>query len=132
MFLLGAGAAAAGAFLFDKVRRGEVNAKSFGEIGERMQAVSHDVARAASQFRENVVDLSSAAMATMVDINGASREDLEALGLDNSELVDRLIEGRPYRNKLDLLTRMIVPQDVYDAIKEHIEIAHPDESVKVA
>ena len=83
-------------------------------------------------MRDKVVDLSAAAMAGMVDINQASAEDLERIGVHDRDMVDRLIEGRPYRNKMDLLTRMIVPQDVYDVIKNYIDIARPDESVKVA
>jgi hypothetical protein len=47
-------------------------------------------------------------------------------------MVQRLIEGRPYRNKIDLISRMILPQDIYEVIKNQIDIAHPDEAVKVA
>jgi DNA uptake protein ComE-like DNA-binding protein len=125
MFVLGAGLATAGALVYDIVRRGEIDA---GEIGERIQGASREVAREASHLKNEVVGLASAAM---MDINEASREDLRGLGIDDA-LLDRVIEGRPYRNKLDLLSRMILPQELYDSIKEHIDISRPDESVKVA
>lgn len=125
-FLLGLGAAAAGAFVYDKVRRGEINVD---EIGERIKEVSQDVSREVVQLKDNVMGIASA---TLVDLNQASREDLAGLGIEDSSIVDRLIDGRPYRNKLDLLARMIIPQDVYEAIKDRIDIGRPNESVKVA
>jgi DNA uptake protein ComE-like DNA-binding protein len=128
-FLFGLGLAAAGAFLYDKYQRGDINVD---EIGERIQDASRDVVRHAGEVRDRVVELSSVVTAGMVDINQASPEDLERIGLHDRDMADRLIEGRPYRNKMDLLTRMIVPQDVYDVIKNYIDIARPDEAVKVA
>ena len=128
-FFLGLGLAAAGAILYDKYKRGEIDVE---EIGERIKDASRNVAREAGAVRDRVVDLSSAVMAGMVDINQGSAEDLERIGVHDRDMVDRIIEGRPYRNKMDLLTRMIVPQDVYDVIKNYIDIARPDESVKVA
>ncbi len=132
LFALGLGIAAAGAFIYDKVRSGEIDA---GEIGDRIKEVSHDVAREMGQLKDNVVAMkdrvSEMASMSMVDINECSRADLEHIGVPE-EIMDRFIEGRPYRNKMDLLTRMIVPQDIYDSIKSMIEVHHPEESVKVA
>jgi len=56
---------------------------------------------------------------------------LEQLGLD-TESVNRLIENRPYRNKGELLSRMVVPQEVYAAIKDKIAVANAQEPFKVA
>lgn len=66
-----------------------------------------------------------------LDLNQAHPEQLLQLGL-NSESVDRLIENRPYRNKLELLSRIIVTEDVYDSIKDRISVENPSEPVKVA
>lgn len=136
LFVLGLGMAAAGAVVYDKVRSGEIGT---GELGERIKEVSHQVTREVSgitdQVRDNMVEIkervSAAASMSTVDINQCSREELRDLGVPD-EMMDRVVEGRPYRNKMDLLTRMVVPQDVYDAMKEHIDIARPDEDVKVA
>jgi DNA uptake protein ComE-like DNA-binding protein len=126
MFALGVGVATTGALIYDMYRRGEIDAAA---LGKRIKDASQDVAREVSHLKDEVAGIASAAM---IDINGASREDLRALGITDNALLDRVIEGRPYRNKLDLLSRMILPHELYDSIKEHIDIARPNESVKVA
>ena len=55
-----------------------------------------------------------------LNINKATREELiRVLGLD-SYTADRIVEHRPYPSKLDLLGRMVVPEDVYVTIKDRI------------
>ncbi len=55
-----------------------------------------------------------------LNINEASQQDLmRILGLD-SETAERIVEHRPYPSKLDLLGRMVVPENVYLAIKDRI------------
>ena len=66
-----------------------------------------------------------------LDLNRVQPEQLLDLGLD-SESVDRVIENRPYRNKLELLSRIIVTEDVYDLIKDKISVYNAGEAVKVA
>jgi len=69
-----------------------------------------------------------------IDLNEATIEQLLLLpGLDR-ELAERIIENRPYRNKLDLLSRLVVPEETYVAIK-HLVYVPPEaanEPVKVA
>ncbi|HZQ24241.1 MAG TPA: hypothetical protein VFA89_15740 [Terriglobales bacterium] len=67
----------------------------------------------------------------LTDLNSAGVAELRQLGLGD-ENIDRVIENRPYRNKLDLVSRMIVPEEVYETIKDKIAVANADESVKVA
>jgi DNA uptake protein ComE-like DNA-binding protein len=64
-----------------------------------------------------------AAKPKLIDINAASKEELDALPGIGPARADEIIKGRPYRAKNDLLRRKILPQDVYDAIKDRI-IAH--------
>jgi radical SAM superfamily enzyme with C-terminal helix-hairpin-helix motif len=55
-----------------------------------------------------------------VNINQASQQELmQALGLD-ADTADRIVEHRPYPSKIDLLGRMVVNEDVYNAIKSRI------------
>ena len=57
-----------------------------------------------------------------MDINSASKEALDALpGL--GAYSQKIIDGRPYNTKHDLVTRSILPQATYDGIKDQI-IAH--------
>jgi hypothetical protein len=40
-------------------------------------------------------------------------------------MADRIVEHRPYPSRLDLLGRMVVPNDVYLAIKDKIVYRAP-------
>ncbi len=66
----------------------------------------------------------------LLDLNTASLDDLLRLGLDR-DVGDQIVENRPYRNKLDLLSRMVIPEQSYNAIKHQIGIARATEPVKV-
>jgi hypothetical protein len=67
----------------------------------------------------------------LLDLNSANADQLTDLGL-SPETQERLIENRPYRTKLELVSRMILSQDEYEAIKDRVSIAEANESVKIA
>lgn len=67
----------------------------------------------------------------MVELNQGSIEEFVDIGLDQQS-IDRMIEERPYRNKLELISRMIIPEETYEIIRNKIYIAAADEPVKVA
>jgi DNA uptake protein ComE-like DNA-binding protein len=63
-----------------------------------------------------------------IDLNTAEAVQLARLPGMNMGLAGRVIENRPYRSKLDLLSRMVVPQYIYRQIRSRVgvseELAH--------
>jgi len=65
------------------------------------------------------------AVAKPVNINGATREELKKLpGIGNAE-ADKIISGRPYGSKANLVTRNIISMDIYENIKKRIIAKQP-------
>jgi DNA uptake protein ComE-like DNA-binding protein len=65
-----------------------------------------------------------------VDVNSATKEDLVATGIDE-DAAQKIIDGRPYKTKRDLVTKNILTQDQYDKVKDNI-IAHGGKTKKSA
>lgn len=61
-----------------------------------------------------------AAALTQVDINTATSAELEAVKGIGTVYAAKIIAGRPYSNKLQLVQKKILTQGVYDKIKSHI------------
>jgi competence protein ComEA len=65
------------------------------------------------------------APAGKMDINTASKDDLEKLPGIGPATSQKIVDGRPYKTKRELLTKKVVSQSEYDKIKDNI-IAHQD------
>lgn len=62
----------------------------------------------------------AAPAAKQIDINTANKKELMTLAGIGDARADGIIKGRPYGGKDELVDKKIVPQDVYDKIKEQI------------
>ena len=56
----------------------------------------------------------------LMDINSASEAELASLKGIGDVRSKAIVKGRPYKGKDDLVKRKIIPQNVYDDIKEQI------------
>ena len=63
---------------------------------------------------------SAPAKGALLDLNSASKQELMTLPGIGDALSQKIIDGRPYARKDQLVSKNIIPQATYDKIKDQV------------
>ena len=72
---------------------------------------------------DKAADKGTQKSAALIDINAASADQLQTLDGIGDARAKAIIKGRPYKGKDELVDKKILPEGVYEKIKDQI-IAH--------
>jgi DNA uptake protein ComE-like DNA-binding protein len=63
----------------------------------------------------------------IVDINAAPEAEIVSVGIERT-IAKKIVEGRPWRNKRDLLTKQLLTKEQYEKLKDSLVARQPKKS----
>jgi DNA uptake protein ComE-like DNA-binding protein len=105
----------------DEVAKATERAKPVIEdAGRKLGEAAHDAAAEARAAAQGVRDGWNNGRHVLVDLNSASESQLLDLPGINRPSARKIIDGRPYRDKHDLLDKGILSGDAYQKIRDQV------------
>jgi competence protein ComEA len=84
--------------------------------------------RAAETTKTPAPDKATTQRTDRLDVNTASADQLKAIRGLNEAQAKKIIEGRPYKRRSELVTKKVLSQETYDKIKDQIRARTAKES----
>jgi DNA uptake protein ComE-like DNA-binding protein len=105
----------------DEVAKATERAKPvIEEAGRKIEDAAHEAAHEVKSAAQGARDGWKNGPHALVDINRASEDDLASLpGISKAE-ARKIIEGRPYRSKDDLVNKGVISESDYAKIRDRV------------
>lgn len=109
----------------DNLRQTPRRARALTTLGVRILLLIVTIAWMTASIPAQTPGTGKTSSAALVDINTASAADLKALPGIGDAYSAKIIAGRPYARKDQLVSRKIIPQATYDKIQDKIIAKQP-------
>jgi competence protein ComEA len=107
-----------------------------GDSAEREKTIREEAAKAAAQAKPAVEEAGRAVKAAVdgakegwengtkqtIDLNSASEDDLTGLPGIGKHEAKRIIAGRPYKDKHELVSKKVMTASTYEKLKEDVSV----------